>query len=257
MGWDIVFLAEFSTPELAASRFRRVWEALRQRPEYVRLSSFKVSKNVDLCSPEAELGDFPGSDCPASAEQVSLLLGRYEQEDVAIAGTWRVEGSRNGVSTRGGVTVATYGPALRNRVGLGRAIDVSWDVGDSRRHTVEGLERHPNVEQVMGNLPVLVELGAESIWEIDAEGVISPKHLYAVFHRDPNDYHLDGIEPPFPDALIDGEIVDIATEGRSYHRVVRTPNGPIVYHEELGAGHLSVFYAGLRGVLLADAEGGD
>jgi len=91
-----------------------------------------------------------------------------------------------------------------------------------------------------------VELGADSIWGIDGDKILSPEHLYGVFHRHPNHYRDDG-GPPFPPVPITWECVRAAIEVESDCSAVKTPWGPIVYHKELGAGRLIYFYEALLG----------
>ena len=61
---------------------------------------------------------------------------------------------------------------------------------------------------------------------------------------------------------MDDEMVRIALAASSglpvRERTIETEAGPILYHEDLGnEGDLRIFYAGLRGVLEADAQGVD
>ncbi len=258
MGWDIVFRARFATPESPSQRFGRLSEAIRRRPSFCKFSAFKVCSDAALIRPLASLGDNRTDDGPVTHESVEALLRRYSSEDeVAISGTWKVIGERDGVATIGSVTVSTLGPTLGKQHIV--PADVIWGVGDSRRYTAEGKENHPNTVQVMADVPILVEVGAESIWGVDSSLTIAPRHLFAVFHRDPNAFHDDGIDPPYPDLPIDSDMMEIAlgasTKHAPHERIIHTDAGPIIYHEDLGnGGDLRTFYAGLRGVLQADAE---
>jgi hypothetical protein len=148
------------------------------------------------------------------------------------------------------VTVTVFGPRLRWLSPIPRPVDISWDVGDSRRYTVDGREDKPTVADVA----LLVDLGAESIWGVDGDLELSPHHLYAAFHRDLNAYRHDGVDEAFPFVPIDEDLVRLAAGARPFYRLVETPAGPIVYHEALGAGRLSDFYIALGGAMSADAE---
>ena len=147
MGWDIVFLAQFAVPQTASQRFRRICETLGGRPNFAKLTTFRVLSGS--AARLVELGESGKSDGPVTQERVEALLQQYSSDDVAISGTWRVVGERDGVATKTGVIVSAYGPKLREHPRIGRPIDVSWDLGDSRRYTAEGKEDKSNVAQVM------------------------------------------------------------------------------------------------------------
>lgn len=260
MGWDIIFRVRFATPETPAQRFLRIYEAVRERPSFSP-ASFSVCSDAAMIRRLARLGDDRSAQGPVTHESVNALLRQYSSEpDIAITGRWRVVGERSGIATVGDVTISALGAKLRDQWRV--PADVLWDIGDSRRYTADGKDEYPNVAQVMEDLPLLVELGAESIWGVDSSSTLSPGHLFAVFHRDPNAFHDDGADPPFPDQPIDDGMVRIALAAESgqpmHERVLDTEAGPIIYHEDLGnGGDLRIFYAGLRGVLQADAEGVD
>jgi len=255
MGWDIVFCASFSATADPAARFRAVQEAFARRPGFVRLWSFEVLDDPFLGRPPvAKLdSDLQGA-TPVTDERVAALLARWSSADVAFRGVWETRAERDGAATMGTVMVSVFGARQRWRGNLPRPIDVTWDAGDSRRYTAAGRDGHPSVAQVMADLEVLVELGAESFWGTDADARLTPDNLYAVYHRDPNAYRHDGVRERFVPVAIDDNLVRFATQGRAACRTVETPGGPIVYHEALGEGRLGTFYAGLGGTLLAVAE---
>ncbi|MEM9190766.1 MAG: hypothetical protein AAGF12_16390 [Myxococcota bacterium] len=256
MGWDIVFLAEFPTPEPAAARFRQIGKRLEGRPGGSELESFQILDVADPFRALIELGWRPGASGPATWERANELLIEHESSDVRIRATWRVLGCRQEKTTSGGVTVTAHPPDHRWDPRAGRPIDVVWDIGDSRRTTAGGRGDWPCVEESIAEVSLLVSLGATSIWGVDADRTIDPEHLFAVFHANPNDYHLDGFaHPSFPPHAISEEVVWFAAENLEEVRVLPTERGPLVHTRDLQRGRLSVFYAGMGGILGADVEG--
>jgi hypothetical protein len=247
MGWDIVFYARFPDRLDPAIRFRQVMNALEQRSGFEPLSSFEVLEEGNPLRPLLDLNDVFQNSERVTPERVEAALRTYSSANIAFSGTWCTD--RDGTS--GVVSVTTFGaqatPPYRS---LPSPIDLSWDLGDWRRYVAGGKGEMPSVDAVMNDLAVVVELGAESIWGVDGDKIISPDHLYGVFHRDPNDYRYDG-GPDFPPIPIDEECVSIAIEiGADNRSAIETPWGPIVYHKELGAGRLGAFYS----ALLVEAE---
>lgn len=252
MGWDIVFFAEFPTPEPAVVRFWRVWKGIQQRPYPSVLTSVEILRGGDPLDTLVELGTGPGTVGPTTPERVGTLLDQYATANISVQATWKIAGRRGDLDTIGGVTITTRSADHRKEPRLGRNIDVTWDTGDSRRTTPGGHDGRPNVEQVIADMSLLVELGAESIWGVGEERIIAPEHLHTVFHKHANDYHSDGFaRPTFPPQPIDGDIVLLATEGLPNVRVLQTAQGPIVYTSDLKKDRLNMFYAGMGGILLA------
>jgi hypothetical protein len=251
MGWDIVFSATMSATADPAARFRALQAALARRGGFVKLWSFEVLD--DLFWPRDPLArldsDLQGA-TPVTDEGVASLLDRHGGSDnVAFSGAWETRGARAGVATMGIAMITVLGAKLRWRGRLPRPIDITWDVGDSRRYTAKGKDDHPNVAQVISDLEVLVELGAESFWGVDADERLTPDNLYAVYHRDPNAYRHDGFHEPYRNVEIDNEWVRAGAEGNPRHTILETPGGPIVYAEALGEGRLNYFYSALAGIL--------
>lgn len=252
MGWDIVFFAEFPTPEPAVLRFRRVWEGLQKRPHPSLLTSIKILRGGDNFDTLVELGAAQGTAGPTTPERVVSLLDQFASTSVSVRATWKIAGRRGNLDTVGGVTITTRSLEHRKDSRFGRNIDVTWDIGDSRRTSPEGHDGRPNVQQVITDASLLVDLGAKSIWGIDANRRIEPEYMYAVFHKHADDYHSDGFaHPVFPAQPIDEDLVLLATGGLSYIQVLQTAQGPIVYTRDLKNDRLNVFYAGMGGMLLA------
>jgi hypothetical protein len=244
MGWDIVFYARFREREDPAARFRQVMSELGHRDGFEPLSSFAVLDDGDPLRMRVDLNDiFQGAE-PVTAEQVETCLRELSGDRVGFRGVWRI---RCG-SVSGGVWVTTFGAKVALPNAPPPPIDLAWDIGDWRRYPPGGKEGKLSIDAVMNDVAVLVELGAESIWGVDADKIISPEHLYAVFHRDPDQYRHDG-GPPFPPITIDEDCVRAALEVSSDLRAVETPSGPIIYHKELGYGNLRYFYYALLGAV--------
>lgn len=244
MGWDIVFYARFPDREDPAVRFWRVMAALVRREGFEPLSSFAVLEDGDSLRKQMDLNDiFQGAE-RVTPQRVEAGLREHSGERIGFQGTWR---TRRG-GTHGAVTVTTFGAKVMRPDALPAPIDLMWDVGDSRRYVPGSKDDMPSVEAVMNDVAVLVELGADSIWGVDGDKVLSPDHLYAVFHRDPDRYRDDG-GPPFPSIPIDEECVRAALEVGKDRRAVETPAGPIVYHMCLGQGRLTGFYDALQGAV--------
>jgi hypothetical protein len=252
MGWDIVFSATLSPAADPAARWRALQAALARRPGFVKLWSFEVRDDPFYWprDPLARLDSNLQGATPVTDEGVAGLLDRYAgADDVAFRGLWETRGARAGGATMGAVEITVFGAKMRWRGRLPRPIDVTWDAGDSRRYTAEGKGDHPSVAQVIEDLEVLVELGAESFWGVDADMRLTPDNLYAAYHRDPNAYRHDGVHEPFRPVEIDNEYVRLCAEESPKHSFRETPGGPIVYAQALGEGRLNYFYARLEGVL--------
>jgi hypothetical protein len=104
----------------------------------------------------------------------------------------------------------------------------------------------------VGELALLVRLGADSIWGLDQDRILAADHIHTVFHRDPEQYRNDGLNPPFPSIPIADDDIRTCLEVCPELRAIDTTAGPIIYHPELAASldaRLSVFYAALRGAL--------
>jgi hypothetical protein len=245
MGWDIVFYARFPDRQDPAIRFRQVMNALGQRPGFEPLSFFALLDEGDPLRRRIYLeNDFQGAE-RVTTERVEEILGTYSGANIAFLGAWPTR--RDGIT--GGVTVTTFGPqaAPRGR-SLPAGIDLTWDLGDWRRYEPGGKGNYPSIADVMNDLAVVVELGAETIWGIDGDKIVSPDHLYSVFHRDPNHYRDDG-GPLYPPIAITDECVRVAIEVGEDRSAIETPWGPIVYHKELGWGNLIGFYEALLGAV--------
>jgi hypothetical protein len=242
MGWDIVFYARFKEREDPAVRFRQIMNALNHRDGFEPLSSFAVLDDGDPFRRQVELTDvFQGFE-RVMPERVESCLRELSGDRVGFRGMWRI---RRG-SIHGAVKVTTFGAKVARPEAPPAPIDMAWDVGDWRRYVPGGKDDLPSVDAIMNDVAVLVELGAESIWGVDADKVISPDHLYAVYHRDPDLYRHDG-GPPLPPIRITEECVRAALDVSPEVSAVETPAGPIIYHKELGYGDLGYFYYALLG----------
>jgi hypothetical protein len=242
MGWDIVFYARFKEREDPAVRFSHVMNALDRREGFEPLSSFAVLENGDPFRRRVELGDVFQDTEPVTTERVEACLRELSGDRVGFRGARRI---RRG-SVTGAVKITTFGAKVALPNIPPPPIDLAWDVGDWRRYLPEGKEGKLSVDAVMNDVAVLVELGAESIWGVDADKIITPEHLYAVFHRDLDQYRHDG-GPSFPPIVIDEECVSVALETGDELSAVETATGPIIYHKELGFGNLDLFYYALLG----------
>ncbi|MEM7606159.1 MAG: hypothetical protein AAF411_12460 [Myxococcota bacterium] len=253
MGWDITFFAEFPSAAPACERFRHVWEAVERRDHESAMSSFKMLQSDGTIV--VELGTTPESSGRATAERLRALLRQFESEPVCVKATWRLQGRREDLDTLGGVTVTVQGPEQRAEPSLGRDVDLIWDVGDSRRTTAEGSNGRPSASEVLADAALLTTIGAKSIWGVDANRKIVPEYLYAVFHRDLDDYRSDGFaHPAFAPHPVTEEHVLFAAENLPYVHVMQTDHGPFLFTNDFQNDRLSVFYAGLGGILLADYE---
>lgn len=244
MSWDIVFYARFPNRQNPVGRFRLVMNALGVRAGFEPLSSFAVLEEGDPFRKKVDLNDvFQGSErvTPARVEEA---LRAYSGANVAVQGVWR---TRRGAA-RGAVTVTTFGDQGACSGPLPAPIDLTWDLGDWRRYAPEGKDDRPSIDDVMNDVAVMAALGADSIWGVDGDKILSPDHLYAVFHRDPNHYRGDG-GPPFPPVPITDECVRAAVEVGDDRSAIETQAGLIVYHNALGAGSLSGFYDALLGAV--------
>jgi hypothetical protein len=251
MGWDIVFYAQFPEREDASVRFRRVWAALDGREGFESLSSLAVLDGGDPSRPRLVLSDVLQASERVTRERVeSLLLGALAPKD-ALRGTWR---TRRG-SARGATTVTVFGPEAIRPDWPVVPVDLTWDLGDWRRYVESGSGSWPTVEAVMRDLAALVEIGVTSIWGVDGDKVLAPEHLFAVYHRRPEQYR-DDRGPSFPSVTISEEAVRAALEVGEDRGAIETEAGPIVFHRKLGAGRLVGFYEAMRGALefLADEQ---
>jgi hypothetical protein len=133
-------------------------------------------------------------------------------------------------------------------------------LGDSRRYTLDGKDDYPYAAQVISDLQVLIEAGASSVWG-STDAAVNPLELYAIYHRDPNDYRHDGLPEPLPARPIDVVHVEVAEEyaRKRYEqddglRLLATSAGPIVYSPQLASGTLNMFYTYLDRVMKADVR---
>jgi hypothetical protein len=253
MGWDIVFHARFPEREDPARRFRAIRSALEQRPGVEPLSSFEVLEGGDPLRPLVDLNDlFPRAE-PVTEARVEACLSGMSSDSVGFSGIWRKRGQPRDTPTSTAIRVTALGAQARRPGYEPWPVDVVWDLFDSRRYTREGRLAYPTVDEVMADLVVLVELGAMSIWGLDADKVVAPESLYAVFHRDREDYRQDRAEP-FAEGVIPEVALRVAIEMRPEVRIVKTSAGPIVYHEDLGGGRLWRFYDTLEDAVACAAE---
>lgn len=250
MGWDIVFHVRFPERQDPARRFRSIRAALERLPGVEPLSSFEVLAGGDPLRRLADLNDVLDHAERVTEARVEACLTGMSGEDVGFRGIWRKRGAPG---TRTALLVTALGPRVELPGLAPPPVDAVWDLGDSRRYTREGRDGWPAIDEVMADLAVLVELGAESIWGLDADKVVSPEHLYAVFHREPDLYRHDRAAP-FAPVVIPEEALRAAIEVRPDLRTVETPAGPVVYHEDLGAGRLRRFYDALEGAVEYAAE---
>lgn len=258
MGIDVIFNAVFPTPKSAAARFAELWRLLSTRPEFHGPGQVRVYDIGNAANPVAKVDGYVSD--PAVAVQVRGLIAEYAADKYSFVGTWGLRGTRGGHRTHYGVEVTTRSPLARFAPWCDRNIDVKWDLGDSRRYTLEGKDDYPNAEQVISDLQVLIELGAASVWA-SADPVINPLELYAIYHRDPNDYRYDGLREPLPKWPIDVAHVEVAEEyaQKQYEqddglRLFASAAGPIVYSPLLAGGTLNMFYTYLDRVMKADVR---
>lgn len=256
MGVDITFNAVFPTPKTAATRFAELWGAFSKRHELSGPLGLRVYELINSANPVAVVKG-PASE-PSFHAEMTRLLAEYGADKYSFRGSWGIQGVRDGRPTWYDVHVTARSPLTRRDPGFGRDIDVTWDVGDSRRYTPEGKDDYPNVEQLIADLQVLIEFGASSVWAAGPDRIVNPLELYAVYHRDLNDYANDGVERPFSNWPIDVDHVEIAVEyarkDEGNQRLLTSDAGPIVYSPLLVRGTLNAFYTQLDRVLKADIE---
>lgn len=256
MGVDIIFNADFPTPKPAAVRLGELWTAFSRRPEFSEPMNLRVFELTDSANPIAVVQGI-ASDANVRAAMTTLLT-EYRADKYSVRANWGIQGARDGRSTSYGVSVTARSPLTRRDSGFDRDIDVTWDVGDSRRYTPEGRDNYPTVEQVISDLRGLIECGPGSVWAAGPDRAVNPLALYAVYHRDLNDYGRDGVERPFPKWAIDQVHIELADEyarnAEGNQRILSTDVGPIVYSPLLVRGTLNMFYTYLDRVLKADIE---
>jgi hypothetical protein len=256
MGVDVIFNAVFPEPKPAAARFGELWNAISRRPEFGEPMDLKVYESSDR-DPHIAAVTGTASE-PNVRVQMYRLLAEYRTDLFSFRASWRVRGTRDGRSTSYRVAVSVRSPLVRHVPWFDRDVDLTWDLGDSSRYTPEGEDQRPNVEQVISDLQVLIELGTSSIWAAGPERVMNPLQLYAVYHRDPNDYRNDGLEQALPKWPIDEVHVEVAEEyarkDDGNQRLFACTAGPIIYSPLLERGTLNMFYTHLDRVLKADIE---
>ncbi|HEY0463329.1 MAG TPA: hypothetical protein VGC79_03930 [Polyangiaceae bacterium] len=209
MGVDVIFNAEFPAPEPAAVRFGELWAAFSKRPEFSEPMDLRVFELLDSANPIAVVKGIASD--PKVRATMTKLLGEYRADNYSFRASWEIRGARGAHATSYGVYVTARSPLTRHDPGFDREIDVTWDVADSCRYTPEGKDDYPAVERLISDLQVVIELGARSIWA-STERVINPLELYAVYHRDLNDYGRDGVERSFPKWAIDQVHIEFADE---------------------------------------------
>jgi hypothetical protein len=262
MSIDVIFNAVFLSPKSAAARFAELWRLLSTRPEFHGPGQVQVYELINAANPVAKVAGY--SSDPAVAAQIRRMIAEYAADKYSFVGTWSIRGTRGGHQTHYGVDVTTRSPLARYAPWCDRNIDITWDLGNSHRYTMEGKDDYPNAEQVNSDLQVLIELGAASVWA-STDPVVNPLELYAVYHRDPDDYRHDGLPEPLAKWPIDVSHVEVAEEyaQKEYEkddglRLFTTSAGPIVYGPQLASGTLNMFYTYLdemmKGVVRDDIE---
>jgi len=252
MSVDVIYNAVFPEPKGAAQRFAELLALLANRREFKGPGRVSVYELIGS-------GDRLVNEVNPSAARLKSLLVEYDDAKYGISGTWGVHGTRDGVRTLYGVEVSCGSPLSRSRPWLDRDVDLVWDLGNVRRYT-EGDPEQPNHEQLISDLQVLVELGASSIWGA-RDYVVNPDNLYAMYHRNPNDYRADGLETPLPKWPIGVEHIEVAAESarEKYEaddglRLFTTAAGPIVYSPLLARGTLNMFYTYLERMMQAEVR---
>jgi transposase len=242
---------------LEKGTFAAVCDRERSRSVKLTLSGepvdLKVYESSDRDPPIAAVTGTASE--PNVRVQMNRLLTEYPTDLFSFRASWRVRGTRDGRSTSYRVAVSVRSPLARHVPWFDRDVDVTWDLGDSSHYSPEGKDQHPNVELLVSDLQVLIELGAGSIWAAGPERVMNPLQLYAVYHRDSNDYRNDGLPVPLSKWPIDTEDIEVADEyarkdGGS-QRLFASKAGPIIYSPLLERGTLNMFYTQLEEVLKA------
>jgi len=258
MSLDVIFNAVFPTPKSAAARFAELWSLLAKRPAFHGPGQVRVYELIDTANPVAKVEGYAAD--PAVAAKVRELLAEYAADKYSFAGSWGIQGTRKGQPTRYGVDVTIRSPLARHAPRCNRDIDITWDLGNSRRYTLAGKDDYPNAEQVISDLQELIELGASSVWA-STDALVNPLELYAVYHRNPNDYRDDGLPAPLPKWPIDVADVEVAAEyaRKEYEkddglRLFATSGGPIVYSPQLARGTLNMFYTLLDEMMKAEVR---
>jgi hypothetical protein len=257
MGIDIVFKAIFPTAKPAAVRFVELCSVVSRSQSFRGPLELSVYESTNAGNPVSVCRSNPST--PGLSDAMLRLVAEHGSDNYSFRSTWAIRGTRAGRVTTYSVDVTARAPVARRQPGLERDVDVTWDIGDSRRYTPEGKDDYPDVEQVISDLRVLIELGASSVWASGPGRTLTPLELFAVYHRDPNDYRHDGLPQPLPQASIDEADIEVAEEyarkEQDSQRLLPTPAGPIVYSPLLVRGTLNMFYTYLDEVVRAGVLG--
>ena len=258
MSVDVIFNAVFPMPKSAAARFGELWGLLSKRPQFLGPSEVRVYELARRGDPVAT--EPASRSDPDAAARVKSLLAEYAAEKYCFVSSWGVRATLRGQPiVYGPLDVTIPSPLARHLAWSDRDIDLVWDLGNVRRYT-EGRDDQPEAEQIIADLDVLIELGASSIWA-STDSVVNPLELYAVYHRDPNDYRHDGLREPLPKWPIEEAHVEVAAEyaRKEYEnddglRLFTSGAGPIVFSPQLARGTLNMFYTCLDEMMKAEVR---
>jgi hypothetical protein len=242
---DVIFNAVFPAPKPAALRFAELCDFFSLRLGCSGPYRVKVYELIDSGHAVGKM-DWSASD-PKHLARVKEFLSKYEAEKYAVVGSWTMRCKRDGHAIQYGVDLTTRSPLTRWVSRFDRDIDVTWDLGNVRRY-IEHRDDQPDADQVIADLRALVEFGAASVWGA-ADSPLNPRELYAMYHRDPNEYRNDGLPEPLANGPIEEAYVEVAAEYARERcdagggpRICASVAGPIVYSPKLAWGTLKLFY---------------